>query len=120
MLRHVLVVEDEPLIRMDAVSMLETAGLSVVEFDRADEALDFTQANPSGVAAIFTDVNLRGGMDGVDLAREVNNADPSIALVVTSGRFAARPGQLPEAVTFLPKPWLPLQVLGLMQDAVAR
>lgn len=120
MMRHVLVVEDEPLIRMDAVSMLETAGLSVVEFDRADDALDFTKANPADVAAIFTDVNLRGGMDGIDLALEVSNADPSIALVVTSGRLATRPGLLPDAVMFLQKPWLPLQVLGIMQDAVAR
>lgn len=120
MVRHVLVVEDEPLIRMDAVSMLETAGLSVVEFDRADAAFDFTKAHPEGVAAVFTDINLRGEMDGLELAREVNQADPSIAVVVTSGRLLTRPATLPASVTFVMKPWLPLEVIGMMQDAVAR
>lgn len=120
MTRHVLVVEDEPLIRMDAVLMLETAGLSVVEFDRADKAFDFTRAHPADVAAVFTDINLRGEMDGIDLALEVNQADPSIAVVVTSGRLVARPALLPDSVTFLQKPWLPLEVIGIMQDAAAR
>ena len=120
MTRHVLVVEDEPLIRMDAVAMLETAGLSVVEFDRADDAFKFTKDHPAEVAAVFTDVNLRGAMDGIDLALEIGHADPSIALIVTSGRYPTRPPTLPDAVTYLKKPWLPLDVLGLMQDAVAR
>ncbi len=118
--RHVLVVEDEPLIRMDAVSMLEAAGMSVVEFDRADEALAFTKANPATVAGIFTDVNVHGGLDGIDLALEASRVDPSITVVVTSGRYRSRPGILPDAVQFLRKPWMPLQVLTAMQNAMAR
>ncbi len=120
MTRHIVVVEDEPLVRMDAVAMLETAGLSVVEFDRADAALDFTREHAADIAAIFTDVNLRGSMDGIDLAVEVSHAEPAIAIVVTSGGYDKRPGSLPSRVAFVKKPWLPLEVLGMMQGAATR
>lgn len=118
MYRCVLVVEDEPIIRMDTVSMLEEAGMTVVEFDSADEALDFTKSNMPDIAAIFTDVNLRGGLSGIDLASIVAEIAPQITLIVTSGRFDKKPYELPDSVQFLRKPWLPLQVLSAMQSAV--
>ena len=114
----VLVVEDEPLIRMDAASILEDAGLTVVEFDSADEAFAYTETHANDVAAIFTDINLRGRMDGVELASRVARRHPHIALVVTSGRFDSRPDALPSSVRFMAKPWLPLDVVGAMQAAV--
>lgn len=115
--RCVLVVEDEPIIRMDTVSMLEDAGLTVVDFDRADDALQYTQDHDREVAAIFTDINLRGKMDGIELASAVVRTHPDIAMVVTSGRYESRPEQLPAEAKFLTKPWLPLQVISAMQEA---
>ena len=116
--RCVLVVEDEPIIRMDTVSMLEEAGLTVVEFDSADEALDFTKSHLREVAAIFTDVNLRGELSGIDLASIVTEMSPDITLLVTSGRFDKKPFELPDNVQFLCKPFLPRQVLSAIQSAV--
>ena len=116
--RCVLVVEDEPLIRMQTVAMLEAAGLRVADFDSADEALVRLTENPGDVAAVFTDINLVGTMTGVDLASRVASEHPGIALIVTSGRFTSLPAGLPEGSVFLPKPWLPLQVIKAMQDAV--
>ena len=37
--RLVLVVEDEPLLRMDAVDMIREAGFEVLEASNADEAI---------------------------------------------------------------------------------
>ena len=109
--RCVLVVEDEPIIRMDTVSMLEEAGLTVVEFDSADEALGFTQRRGHEIAAIFTDINLRGKLSGIDLASIVTGTNPGIKVVVTSGGFDVRPRRLPEAVQFLKKPWQPEELI---------
>ncbi len=117
--RCVLVVEDEPLIRLDTVCMLEEAGLTVVEFDRADDALRYAADHDEAVAAIFTDINLRGRMDGIELAGIVACRYPDITVLVTSGRYEVRPDRLPEGTMFLKKPWLPLEVLSAMQDAVA-
>ena len=113
-----LVVEDEPLIRMDAVAMLEEAGLHVVEFDRGAAAASYLEDHEPEVAAIFTDINLKGELDGVELARFAARVAPGVMLVVTSGRYHDRPG-LPRGARFMPKPWLPLDVLTAMQDAVA-
>lgn len=87
------------MIRIDVISMLETASVSVVPFDRAD-ATFVTEAHPGGVAAIFADFNLCGTVNGLELAREINQADPSIAVVVTSGELLRRPGAFPPASPF--------------------
>ena len=117
--RCVLVVEDEPIVRLDAVAMLEEAGLTVVEFDRADEALTYADQHRGDVAAIFTDINLRGLMSGIDLATSIARRHPGIRVLVTSGRYDKAPANLPPSARFVKKPWLPLQVLSAMQDAVA-
>ena len=116
--RCVVVVEDEPIIRMDTVAMLEEAGLTVVDFDRADEALRYANEHGQDVAALFTDINLRGRMDGIELAEIVAERLPDVIILVTSGRYESRPDRLPPGTTFLKKPWLPLQVLSAMQEAV--
>lgn len=114
----VLVVEDEPLIRMDAVALLEGAGLNVVEFDRGAEAASYLEDHELEVAAIFTDINLKGEVDGVELAKFAARVAPDVLMVVTSGRYISAPDRLPRGVRFMPKPWLPLDVLTAMQDAV--
>lgn len=116
--RTVLVIEDEPLLRLDAAHLLAQAGLRVVEFANGDEAIDYVRAHQDDVAAIFTDVRLPGDTDGIELAGIVAEACPQIAVLVTSGRFKTRPESLHARVRYLPKPWLPLDVLTAMQDAV--
>ena len=114
----VLVVEDEPLIRMDAVAQLEAAGLNVVEFDNATQAARYVQEHGTEVAAVFTDINLKGPMDGITLAELVGQALPSVLLLITSGRFDMRPDGLPETIRFMPKPWVLQDVVDAIQEAV--
>jgi len=57
----VLVVEDEPLIRLDAVSMIEDAGFEVVEAANADEALSILETR-NDIRIVFTDVHMPGSM----------------------------------------------------------
>jgi CheY-like chemotaxis protein len=64
----VLVVEDDGLVRIDAADTLREAGFDVIEAEGADEALK-VMASRGDIAVLFTDINMPGRMDGVELAR---------------------------------------------------
>ena len=108
--RAVMVVEDDPILRIDAVLLFEEAGLAVVEMESADDALAYLFERAHDLTAIFTDVQLPGEADTVAAHW------PHIAVLVTSGH-ARPPGDLPASVRFVEKPWRPLDVLTAMRDA---
>ena len=105
----IVVVEDEEDIRALAATLFEEADLNVREFERADEAWTHIQKNPEQIAILFTDVNTPGGMDGLTLGKTVSERFPWIRVIVTSGK--ALPRDRAQDMTFLPKPWLPLDLL---------
>ena len=80
----VLVVEDEALIHMSLVDQLEDAGFRVLEAASADEAMGTLGDNPN-IAAIFTDLDMPGSMDGLKLSKLVGQMHPGMAILVTSG-----------------------------------
>ena len=81
----ILVVEDETLIRLWAADLLEENGFSVLEAEDADAALKVLESRPD-VKLLFTDVQMPGSLNGMELAREVHARWPHILLVITSGR----------------------------------
>ncbi len=115
-LRTIVVVEDDPLQRLDTVEMLEAADLSVAAFEDGDQALDYLRHHCEGVAAVFTDVGLATNTDGLEVAHLVTETFPGIVVIVTSGQFAESQPGLSNGVRFLPKPWLPLDVLNALID----
>jgi two-component system, response regulator PdtaR len=80
----VLIVEDELLIRLDAVDMIEAAGFDVIQAANADEAITILEAR-SDIQLVFTDVQMPGSMDGLKLAAAVRGRWPPIKIVATSG-----------------------------------
>ena len=114
----VVVVEDEPLIRLSATEMFEEAGIEVVEFTSGDEAIDFVREHRKDVAAVFTDVYLPGEIDGLELAGIVSEVCPEIAVMVTSGQIAKRPDELRPQIRYVAKPWRPAAVLSAMTEAL--
>src|ERR1700743_315630 len=68
--RIVLVVENDVLLRMDAVDMIEDAGFKSLKADNADEALKVLETH-SDIAIVFTDVQMPGSMNGLELAATV-------------------------------------------------
>jgi two-component system, response regulator PdtaR len=81
----VLIVEDEFLIRMDAIDMIRSGGFEVVEANDADEAIEILERRPD-ITVVFTDVHMPGSMDGLKLAAAVRGRWPPIKIVATSGR----------------------------------
>lgn len=111
----VLIVEDEFLLRIDAASMIEAAGFEVVEAANADEAIEILEAR-TDVSILFTDVQMPGSMDGLNLMRAVRGRWPPIKIVATSGHRDVRQADLPEGGRFLPKPYNARQITGMLRD----
>ena len=112
----VLVVEDDAFLRCDAVTLLEESGADVVELGSADDALSYLVEHADDVAAVFTDVQTPGALDGLQLARSIKSTWPGIMVLVTSGEVGP-PSDMPEHVRFLAKPWRPLDVLATVAQA---
>ena len=98
----VLVVEDDPLVRMVAVTQLQDRGFSVLEAPSGDEAQILVKHNRQ-IAVVFSDVQMPGTMDGIALARWLASECPVIKVLLTSGR-AMLPTRT-SAWRFLPKPY---------------
>jgi DNA-binding NtrC family response regulator len=113
-----LIVEDDPDVRALAAVLLEETPLDVVEVESAEAALDCLQERGGEVAMMFADVRLPGEMDGVQLAKAACKLWPTVRVVLTSGDPGAGLGDLPECVTFMPKPWRSLDVLVQAEKAI--
>ena len=105
----VLIVEDETLVRLDAVRTIENAGFEVIEAANADEAMRVLETR-SDIRLVFTDVHMPGSMDGLKLAHAVRNRWPPIKIIVTSGRGQVSEQDLPEGGRFIAKPYEPTQI----------
>lgn len=114
----IMVVEDEPLIRLGLVSAIEEAGYVVVEAANADEALRRLETD-SGVRLILTDVDMPGSMDGIRLSHYVRSKWPPIQLIVISGKVGVKPGELPAGARFISKPYQEPQLLGIIDTMIA-
>jgi CheY-like chemotaxis protein len=100
----VLVVEDEPILRELSVYELEDAGYTVLEAGNAHAALWILRMR-RGVGLVFTDINMPGKMDGLELARVVNARWPDVKIIVTTGADGPQGREAPEGGLFLAKPY---------------
>lgn len=114
----VLIVEDDFLLRMNAVEVIKEGGFEVIEAANADEAILILEAR-SDITVVFTDIQMPGSMDGLKLARAVRGRWPPIKIVATSGRYNVGETDLPEGGRFLPKPYNSTQVTGMLRELIA-
>jgi CheY-like chemotaxis protein len=115
----VMVVEDEPLIRMNTVQMIEGAGYEVIEASDADNAMQILE-NRDDVQIVFTDINMPGSMDGLMLVKAIRNRWPWIYLIVTSGKIALQYGDIPLDARFIPKPYDARHVANILNEMIGR
>lgn len=107
----VLVVEDEPLVRMDIADNLEDAGFSVVEAANAAEAIAALERDAT-IQIIFTDVDMPGSMDGLKLAAAVADRWPPIRIIVTSGHRTVEITDIPDGSVFFSKPYRATEIVN--------
>ena len=117
--RTILIVEDDAELRDLTASLLEDEQLDTVECESAEAALAVMLMHERDISMIFADVRLTGAMGGVDLAWEVRQRWPRLPVVLTSGEPRELVRALPPGVAYVSKPWQPLNVLLLAEQALA-
>ncbi len=111
----VLIVEDEFLIRMDAVDMIRSGGFDVVEAKDADEAIEILERRLD-ITIVFTDVHMPGSMDGLKLAAAIRGRWPPIKIVATSGKAKLSTNDLPSGSRFLAKPYSAREIVNTLRE----
>ena len=112
---YVLVVEDEPLSRLHAVTLVEDAGYWAIEAANADEAIAILEARKD-IRIVFTDIDMPGSMDGLKLARAIRDRWPPIELILTSGHFAVSNADLPARGRFFAKPYRDQEIISTLRQ----
>ena len=115
----IVLVEDEPLIRLVAGDILAEAGFRTIEACSADEAMTLLEAKPDAVA-IVTDVKMPGSLDGFSLAHLVASRWPETGIVVVSGHAVPGEGDLPEGALFLTKPYQPSALINAVREVTSQ
>ena len=115
----VLIVEDEPLVRLVAASIVEDEGFVVREAANAAEAIYFLEKY-ADISLVFTDVNMPGSMDGLALARHIRARWPRIEVIVTSGLAQVSAEELPTNSLFVKKPYRAEQITGAIHRMLGR
>lgn len=80
----ILVVEDEPLVRILLADHLREAGFTVAEAVNADEAFQHCRTHQN-LDLVFTDVQMPGSMDGIALVAQLRELNPFLPIILTSG-----------------------------------
>jgi CheY-like chemotaxis protein len=116
----VLVVEDDPSVRAFAIKILERLGYVARQAETAEAALEILRAYPR-IDLLMTDVVLRGGMNGFDLASQVKQFRPDLPLLLVSGYTPdsfddAR--EMKSTMNFIQKPFRIMELARAVRDAL--
>ena len=117
----VLIVDDEPNVRLMYRFALEGRGYEIYEADSGAKALDQCMEREHDVAVL--DLRMPGGMDGLELLQEMVNLKIRTPVVMISAH-----GDVPNvvsamklgAIDFLQKPILPGELRNVVRDVLIR
>jgi PAS domain S-box-containing protein len=87
---RILVVEDNDHVRETVAGQLRSLGYRIVEAESGDEALRVLESDGKAFDLVLSDMVMPGRVDGGELARQVSERWPDIAVLLTSG-FAGDP-----------------------------
>jgi DNA-binding NtrC family response regulator len=79
----VLLVEEEPIARLDLASELRGARYEVIEASNADEALTALHSSP--IDLMISDAAMPGSIDGVALAARARKVNSGMKIIMISG-----------------------------------
>lgn len=113
----VLVVEDEMLIRQNALDAFADGGFVVLEAEDSAAAILIALLHPQ-IDLLFTDVNMPGEMNGIGLAEHLFALRPALKIVVTSALPLLRDVSHLNA-RFLPKPYRVLELCDMAEATLA-
>lgn len=114
----VLVVEDDPHVRLVLDALLHDQGLDVWSVGDDLSAYQVLSQEADRIAVLLTDINLGAGTDGFDVARRARSLNSDIEVIYISGFPVDRDRYAAEGGVLLTKP-LNLGALAEMVCAAA-
>jgi DNA-binding response OmpR family regulator len=113
----ILVVEDEPTIRMALTDHLEKRGFDVLEADSGERAIELIKT--TDIDLIVTDIEMPGWQDGIGLALWARENHPHIKLIIVSGATDESSSLLPLGTegTIYTKPYS-VEKIGLRAETL--
>ena len=119
----ILLVEDEPGVRLLTRTVLERGGYRVVEAANGADGLRAWVESGGRVDLVLTDVVMPDGMSGRELADRLQKGRPQLRVLFTSGYstdFAGRELALKDGQSFLQKPSTPKEILEAVRRSLDR
>ena len=114
-----LLVDDDELLRLYGADLLEQHGFAVIQAENADEAREVLEKR-NDVRLLFTDIQMPGALDGMDLARQVHARWPHVLLVIASGQTAPTRAEIPDDGRFVAKPYRASELLGQVDNLMRK
>lgn len=115
----IMVVEDDADIMAVTSMLLEDEGYEVIQASQASEALECARQHPD-IDVVFTDVNLREGLNGIELARNLRAEGSHASMIVVSGDLGWAQTRLDPDMRFLAKPYTRKDLIQAVTEACAR
>jgi PAS domain S-box-containing protein len=118
---QVLVVEDDPDLRLITVTQLENLGYRIIATGDGKSAIEALETS-GPIDMLLTDVVLPGGMDGTVLAREIQQRQPGLKVLLMSG-YSDHPAvqrNLDSTFTLLQKPFRKEQLAVKVRETLTR
>ena len=116
----ILVVEDDKLVREYVLTQLHALGYVTLDAANASEALAVVEAgHPFDL--LFTDVIMPGAMNGRQLADTIEQRQPGLKVLFTSGyteNAIIHHGRLDSGVLLLAKPYRKSDLAGMIRTAL--
>jgi len=111
--KTVLVVDSEIIVRLTLSEYLRSCGYTVIEAASGEEALTVLKDADLAIDMTLTEVELRGEIDGFQLAAWIRNRRPQIGVILagTPARAAKAAGDLCEDGPLMSKPYDPQLVV---------
>ncbi|HEX5450502.1 MAG TPA: response regulator [Gaiellaceae bacterium] len=116
----ILVVEDADAVRDLVKTALESFGYTVIATSNGADALEIVRDEATHVDLVFTDM-VMPGMNGRELAEQIEDVRPSVKLLFSSGYSAdtvIRQGIASAAVAFIQKPYLSIELVEKIRSVL--
>jgi signal transduction histidine kinase len=117
----ILLAEDEASLREMVQEVLRLHGYRVLTAESGPAALEVWHREERRIDLLLTDMVMPGGMMGTDVAAELRRANPDLKVIYTTGYSPGVAGSthsLEEGVNFLPKPYSPGKLAGIVRKCL--
>jgi two-component system, cell cycle sensor histidine kinase and response regulator CckA len=117
----ILVVEDEPALRLLVRNVLKRYGYRVLDAAHGKEALTVWKEHSSEINLLLTDMMMPEGISGIELAEMLREENPGLKVIYSSGysiELLEPNREMTEGVNFVAKPFHPTALAQTVRNCL--